>query len=115
VGGLSFATEAASNGLSVLVLEEDKQVGEPEKCDGLVSKKALERYIGPAQECIQSRVKSGTVNSPYGRSVSLDASKLDVVVIDRSVYEEQLAEAAIANGSLVKTGTRVIGVSTEKG
>ncbi len=115
VGGLSFATKAASNGLSVLVLEEDKQVGEPEKCDGLVSKRALDRYIGPGQGCIQSRVKSGTVHSPSGRSVSLDASKLDVMVIDRSVYEEELAAAATANGSLIMTGMRVARVSPEKG
>jgi flavin-dependent dehydrogenase len=29
VGGLSFAAEAASGGLKVLVLEEDPEVGEP--------------------------------------------------------------------------------------
>ena len=113
VGGLSFATEAASDGLSVLVLEEDKQIGEPEKCDGLVSQRALDRYFGPAPGCVQSRVKSGTVYSPSGRAVSLDASRLDVIVIDRSAYEEQLAAAAIAKGSLVKTGMRVTGVSEE--
>jgi geranylgeranyl reductase family protein len=113
IAGLSFATEAASNGLSVLVLEEDGRVGEPEKCDGLVSQRALDRYIGPGPGCIQSRVRSGTVYSPSGRSASLDASRLDVIVIDRSAYEEQLAAAATANGSIVRTGVRVAGVSTE--
>ena len=37
VAGLGFAAEASKRGLSVLVLEEDKEIGEPEKCDGLVT------------------------------------------------------------------------------
>ena len=113
VAGLSFATEAASKGLSVIVLEEDRQIGEPERCDGLVSKRALDRYIRPAPSCIQSRVGIGTIHSPSGRSVSLDASGLDVVVLDRSAYEEQISAAAISNGALVRTGLRVTGVSTQ--
>ena len=111
VGGLSFAAEAASKGLSVLVLEEDGKIGEPEKCDGLVSHRALRRYVAPSPACVQSRVKSGTVRSPSGRAVTLDASRMDVIVIDRSAYEEQLAEAALSKGSLIKTGSRVTGVS----
>ena len=114
VGGLSFAMQAASLGLSVLVLEEDKQVGEPEKCDGLVSSRALDRYIRPSPGCVQSRVKRGVIHSPSGISVSLDASALDVVVIDRSAYEEQIAAAAAANGALVRTGMRVTGVSQDE-
>jgi digeranylgeranylglycerophospholipid reductase len=115
VGGLSFATEAASKGLAVLVLEEDKQMGEPEKCDGLVSRKALDAYIAPDPGCVQSRVKSGTIYSPSGVSVSLDASRLEVIVIDRSAYEEQLAASALSRGATIRTGTRVTGVSAEKG
>ncbi len=111
VGGLSFAMEAASRGLKVLVLEEDQEVGEPEKCDGLVSRRALAKYIAPSERCIQSTVKTGTVNSPSGRSVTLGASRLDVVVIDRSAYEEQLAESAVSKGAELKTGARVNGVA----
>lgn len=114
VAGLSFAVEAVSRGLSVLVLEEDRQVGEPEKCDGLVSKKALDEFIGPSRECIQSRVRRGTVYSPSGKAVSLGASNLDVVVIDRSAYEEQLASLALSGGAEVKTGSRVVGVSQDE-
>jgi geranylgeranyl reductase family protein len=107
VGGLSFASEAASLGLKVLVLEEDPSIGEPEKCDGLVSMKAMGRYMPPEAGCIQSRVKRGTVFAPSGSSASLDASKLEVVVIDRSAYEEQLAETAVSRGAKVVTSSRV--------
>lgn len=115
VGGLSFASEAASLGLSVLVLEEDREIGEPEKCDGLVSLRAMGEYIPPEKDCVQSRVRSGTVFSPSGASTTLDASRLDVVVIDRRAYDRQLGELAVSRGAKVLTSSRVIGTETTPG
>ncbi len=110
VAGLAFAAEACKRGLNVLVLEEDKEIGEPEKCDGLVSLQELRRYAMPEKSCIQSRVTKGTVFSPSGRKASLDASRLEVVVIDRSAYDKQLARSAEGWGAEVRLGTRVTGV-----
>jgi digeranylgeranylglycerophospholipid reductase len=110
VAGLAFAAEACKRGLSVLVFEEDKEIGEPEKCDGLVSLQELRRYAMPEKACVQSRVTKGVVFSPSGRKASLDASRLDVVVIDRSAFDKHLAEKAEAWGAEVRLGTRVTGV-----
>ena len=92
------------------MLEEDKEIGEPEKCDGLVSLQELRRYAMPEKSCVQSRVTKGVVFSPSGRKASLDASRLDVVVIDRSAFDKQLAGNAEAWGAEVRLGTRVTGV-----
>ena len=110
MAGLAFAAEASKRGLSVLVLEEDKEIGEPEKCDGLVSLQELRRYVMPEKECIQSHVTQGVVFSPSGRKASLDASRLDVIVIDRSAFDKQLARNAEAWGAEVMLGTRITGV-----
>jgi digeranylgeranylglycerophospholipid reductase len=110
VAGLAFAAEACKRGLNVLVLEEDKEIGEPEKCDGLVSLQELRRYVMPEKSCIQSHVTKGIVFSPSGRKASLDASRLEVVVIDRSAFDKQLARSAEGWGAEVKLGTRVTGV-----
>ena len=110
VAGLAFAAEASKRGLGVLVLEEDKEIGEPEKCDGLVSLQELRRYAMPEKSCIQSRVTKGVVFSPSGRKASLDASRLDVVVIDRSAFDKQLGRTAENWGVEVRLGTRVTGV-----
>jgi geranylgeranyl reductase family protein len=110
VAGLAFAAEASKRGLSVLVLEEDKEIGEPEKCDGLVSLQELRRYAMPEKSCIQSRVIRGVVFSPSGRKASLDASRLDVVVIDRSEFDKQMGRNAANWGAEVRLGTRVTGV-----
>jgi digeranylgeranylglycerophospholipid reductase len=110
VAGLAFAAEACKRGLNVLVLEEDKEIGEPEKCDGLVSLQELRRYAMPEKSCIQSRVTNGTVFSPSGRKASIDASRLEVVVIDRSAFDKQLARSAEGWGAQVRLGARVTGV-----
>jgi geranylgeranyl reductase family protein len=115
VGGLSFAAEAASRGLNVLVLEEDPEIGEPEKCDGLVSLKAMSGYVPPSEECIQSHVTRGTVFAPSGKAASLDASMLKVIVIDRSAYEKQLCELAVSRGAMVATSSRVKGTKDHGG
>ena len=110
VAGLSFAAEASKRGLSVLVLEEDQEIGEPEKCDGLVSLQELRRYVTPEKSCVQSHVTKGTVYSPSGREASLDASRLEVIVLDRSAFDKQLAGNAEAWGAEVRSGVRVSGV-----
>jgi len=98
VGGLSFAIGAASRGLRVLVLEEDEEIGEPEKCDGLVSMRAMRRYIPPGEGCIQSRVKSGVIHSPSGLIASLDASRSAGAVLKTGARIEGTAEG----GGLVR-------------
>ena len=108
VGGLSFAGEAAKRGLRVLVLEEHDEIGEPEKCDGLVSLRGLRRYgIPPSGGAIQSSVREGVIHPPSGTECSVDAGALEVVVIDRSRYDKQLAENASELGAIIKTGLRV--------
>jgi digeranylgeranylglycerophospholipid reductase len=107
VAGLAFAAEAAKRGISVLVAEEHDEIGEPEKCDGLVSLRGLRRYgFAPKKEVVQNEIASGIVHSPCGRELAVNAAGLEVVVLDRSAYDKQLAEKAESWGADVKTGAR---------
>ncbi len=123
IAGLTFAVEAAKRGLSVLVAEEHSEIGEPEKCDGLVSLRGLKRYgHPPSSEVIQNEIASGVIHSPLDKHFTVDATALDVVVLDRSAYDKQVADEARANGAEVVTGARVSdflqvhdGVSVEVG
>ena len=107
IAGLTFAAEAAKRGLSVLVAEEHSEIGEPEKCDGLVSLRGLKRYGHPPRsEVVQNKIASGVMHSPLGKHFTVDATSLDVVVLDRSAYDKQVADEARANGAEVVTGAR---------
>ena len=85
IAGLTFAAEAAKKGASVLVAEEHREIGEPEKCDGLVSLRGLRKYgYPPGDEVIQNGISSAIIHSPSDRRLAINASALEVVVLDRS-------------------------------
>ena len=107
VAGLAFAAEAAKRGIKVLVAEEHGEFGEPEKCDGLVSLRGLRRYgYAPAKEVIQNGIASGVVHSPSGKEIAINASALEVVVLDRSAYDKQVAGKAESWGADLKLRAR---------
>ncbi|MDG6955770.1 MAG: NAD(P)/FAD-dependent oxidoreductase [Nitrososphaerota archaeon] len=108
IAGLTFASEAAKRGLSVIVAEEHPEVGEPEKCDGLVSLRGLRKYGYPPEgAAVQDQITSAILHSPSGKRLAVNASALDVVVLDRSAYDKQVEAAASAAGAKVTTGSRV--------
>ncbi len=114
IAGLTFAAEAAKNGAKVIVFEEHPEIGEPEKCDGLVSLRGLRKYgYPPRRGVIQNEIGSALVHSPGGRGTALNAATLEVVVLDRSAYDRQVAEAATANGATVQTDSRVISAAED--
>jgi geranylgeranyl reductase family protein len=110
IAGLAFAAEAAKKGLSVLVAEEHEEIGEPEKCDGLVSLRGLKQYGQPPRpEVVQDKIASGVIHSPMGKQIAINTNALDIVVLDRSAYDKQVADEARSNGAEIATGVRVSG------
>jgi geranylgeranyl reductase family protein len=108
IAGLTFAAEASMRGAKVLVAEEHPEIGEPEKCDGLVSLRGLRKYgYPPEEEVVQNRIASAVVHSPSGREAAVSASSLEVVVLDRSKLDKQAARTATDKGAEVRTGVRV--------
>ncbi len=114
IAGLTFASEAASRGCSVLVLEEHQEIGEPEKCDGLVSLRGLRTYGHlPASQVVQNQINSAVIHSPMGKRFAVNSTALEVVVLDRSAFDKQIGEEAASRGAVIRTGSRVSGVTQE--
>jgi flavin-dependent dehydrogenase len=112
IAGLTFASEAARRGAKVLVAEEHDEIGEPEKCDGLVSLRGLRKYGYPPEAAvIQNQVSSAVVHSPGGREFPVSAASLEVVVLDRSEFDKQAARTAESNGAIVRRSARVSAVA----
>jgi geranylgeranyl reductase family protein len=106
VAGLFCAREVAKNGHSVLVIEEDFEVGTPEHCGGLVSMSALEDLgVVPSQRTFDSQIQSATLSSPGGKKITIDAKKQKVIVINRRELDKQVAHQAQKNGAEIKVKT----------
>ncbi len=112
IAGLAFAAEASKRGSSVLVVEEHEEIGEPEKCDGLVSLRGLRRYgYEPKSDVVQNEIASAVIHSPLDKHFAVNATALDVVVLDRSAYDKQVAQEAVSGGATIRTGARVAGTT----
>lgn len=106
VAGLFCAREVAKAGHSVLVIEEDFEVGTPEHCGGLVSASGLgDLGIIPSNKTLDSQIQKARLSSPSGMTLDIDARKQNVIVINRRELDKQIAHQAQKNGAEIKVKT----------
>ena len=103
VAGLICAREVARNNHSVLVIEEDYEIGTPEHCGGLVSTAGLEELgIIPFRKTFDHLIDSAEIHAPNGNSFSINSKKQKVAEISRRELDKQLAHQAQKNGAVIK-------------
>ena len=106
VAGLLSAREIASKGFSVLVIEEDYEIGTPEHCGGLVSIAGLEELgIIPFRKTFDHMIESAEITSPNGKSFTINSKKQKVIEISRRELDKQIAFQAQKNGAEIKVRT----------
>ncbi|MHB1908346.1 MAG: NAD(P)/FAD-dependent oxidoreductase [Nitrososphaerales archaeon] len=108
VAGLLAGRELAASGLDVTIYEEHKEIGVPEKCDGLVSSDGIsELGVVPPSGVIQNHLKKARFFSPDMKEIVIRAEKQGVIVMDRSRFDKYLAELAAKKGAKIEVGKRV--------
>ncbi|WP_042687138.1 NAD(P)/FAD-dependent oxidoreductase [Candidatus Nitrosotenuis chungbukensis] len=106
VAGLFCAREVAVSGHSVLVIEEDFEIGTPEHCGGLVSTSGLEELgIIPSGKTFDSPIVRAEVSAPGGKKITIDAKKQNISVINRRELDKQIARQAQKNGAEIRVKT----------
>lgn len=104
IAGLLCAREAASGGHSVLVVEQDNEIGTPQHCGGLVSRDALD-YLGvvPSVRMLGNPVRSAKLVAPGGGYVEVPSNGR-VLEVDRRELDKYVAEQAHEAGAVIRTG-----------
>ncbi|MGD8707345.1 MAG: NAD(P)/FAD-dependent oxidoreductase [Nitrosopumilaceae archaeon] len=106
VAGLLCAREIASGGNSVLVIEEDYEIGTPEHCGGLVSTKGLEKLgIIPFGKTFDHIIDSAVIYAPNGNNFTVNSKKQKVAEISRRELDKQIAHQAQKNGAVIRVKT----------
>ena len=106
VAGLLCAREISSKGFSVLVIEEDYEIGTPEHCGGLVSIAGLaELGVIPFRKTFDHMIESAEVISPNGNSFTINSKKQKVIEISRRELDKQIAFQAQKNGAEINVRT----------
>ncbi len=106
VAGLLCAREIAARDHSVLVIEEDYEIGTPEHCGGLVSTSAMDDLgIIPMRATLDNKIRSARIVSPSGKDFTFDARPQQVIVLDRREFDKQIAHQAKVNGAEIRVRT----------
>lgn len=106
ISGLVCAREIAKNGHSVLVLEEDYEIGTPEHCGGLISINGLDDLgIIPHLKTYGHTIEMAEIFSPNGKSFTINSKKQKIVEINRRELDKQVAKQAQKNGATIKVKT----------
>ena len=106
IAGLLCAREISSKGFSVLVIEEDYEIGTPEHCGGLVSISGLiEIGVIPFRKTFEHKIEHAKIISPNGNSFTINSKKQKVIEISRRELDKQIAFQAQKNGTVIKVRT----------
>ena len=106
IAGLLCAREIVSEGFSVLVIEEDYEIGTPEHCGGLVSLAGLEELgVIPFKKTFEHMIESAEITAPDGNSFTINSKKQKVTEISRRELDKQVAFQAQRNGAVIKVRT----------
>lgn len=103
VAGLSFALAVTAAGYQdVLVFEEHSRVGVPKHCTGLVSETTVQAWGSIARSCVVSKFRDYVVRDVEGRHIIYLKLLEPVYLLDRVKLEEELADAVLSAGGIIK-------------
>lgn len=108
-GGSSAAMAVAKRGRKVLLLEKHPIVGYPLCCAEGISRSGLEKVVPLDPRWVASRVERVRLVGPGGAEAEIAHPEAGYV-LDRKIFDRDLAGLAAREGAAVKTGTPVVGL-----
>ncbi|MCH7972374.1 MAG: NAD(P)/FAD-dependent oxidoreductase [Bacteroidetes bacterium] len=113
--GTIAAQYAAKEGSSVLVLEKDRDVGYPVRCAEAINREGLEAFIKPDPKWINAEITKFGFVAPNGKKVIIDLGKVEGYMLERRIFDYELAKIASEAGAEILTRTYVNGLILEDG
>jgi digeranylgeranylglycerophospholipid reductase len=104
--GSIAARTAAELGVSVLMLEKDREVGYPVRCGEAISKSGVEEFIAPDPKWIAASISRFSFNAPDGTEVIIEFGEAGYV-LERKIFDYELARTAADAGAEVITSAYV--------
>lgn len=112
--GTTAARFAAEQGVSVLVLEKDRDVGYPVRCGEAVSKEGIENFIQPDSKWIASIINSFVFIAPDETEVKIKFNRTGYI-LERKIFDYELGKIAAKAGAQILTKAYVYELLWENG
>ena len=107
--GSSAAQAAAQKGTRVLLIDRRQRVGIPVQCAEFVPQ-WISRYASFSSTCIIQRVEKMITHLPDQTTYEMQSPGY---MLDRSLFDKELAASAILSGAKISIETRALGLSSE--
>ncbi len=107
--GSSAARAAAARGARVLVIDRRHRIGIPVQC-GEYGPQGISRYVHFSSSSVVQEVETMITHLPDGSS---HVMKSPGFMLDRSLFDQDLASAALRAGAQIATGARGLGLVPE--
>ncbi|MFQ6128420.1 MAG: geranylgeranyl reductase family protein [Thermoplasmata archaeon] len=111
--GCLIAQRLCREGFSVAVAEEHREIGEPVRCSGLVTKRVL-AFLAD-ERSVLNRVRGAHIFSPSAHKITIGGKTEKAVVLDRALADRGLAKAASREGAEMFVDTRAIAARRTSG
>jgi digeranylgeranylglycerophospholipid reductase len=111
--GTTAARFAAELGVSVLVLEKDRDVGYPVRCAEAINKRTCDEFITPEDKWICSNISKFSFISPDHNEVNIDFNSVQGYVLERKIFDYELGKLATDAGAEIITKAYVNGLILE--
>lgn len=112
--GSVAARFAAEKGVSVLMLEKDRDIGYPVRCAEAATMGSIEAFIEPDPKWIATVINRFSLNSPDGKRVEIDFDDAGYV-LERRIFDVELAKLAAKEGTDILTRAYVYDLLKENG
>jgi digeranylgeranylglycerophospholipid reductase len=112
--GAVAARRAAEGGLKVLLIEKRQEIGAPVRCAEAVGIEATRPFLEPDPRWIDATVQAFEIYNSCGETVKVPPTETTLVV-NRKVFDFQLALQAARAGAEVRTSTAAVGLICEDG
>jgi len=107
--GSMAARFAAEQGVSVLMLEKDRDIGYPVRCGEAVSRAGIEEFINIDKRWVASEINKFSFVSPSNIEVILPLEEQGYI-LERKIFDYALAESAAKEGAEIQTKAYVYGL-----
>ncbi len=114
--GSCAALETSKVDFNTLVFEEHSRIGYPNHCSGLLSSSGLKRLnLSLSNQLIQNKISRALIYSPSFESLEISRERDNMVVVDRELIDQRLANFAKKKGAEFRLRHRVHRVSIKNG
>lgn len=111
--GSTLAKNLAQEGVSVLLIEREREVGLNILCAEGLSKESLFKFVGGEDRFVATRIMEGRIVGPHGE-IRSEIPEIGYI-LDRRLFDRFLAEEALRKGADVRVGTSFRSLKVKNG